>query len=124
MNIYLLVASVLAFLLGVVHSVMGEVLIFRRMPKNSALLNKAGLPRRYANILWASWHIVSVFGWAIAAALFGLALPYQPDDLAGLATLTIAVATLGASALVLVGTKGRHPGWIVLLIIGALAWFA
>ena len=34
----------------------------------------------------------------------------------------IATAVLASAALVLVGTKGRHPGWIGLLVVAVLAW--
>lgn len=33
-------------------------------------------------------------------------------------------ANLGGSLLVLVGTKGRHPGWIALATIAAMTWLA
>lgn len=34
----------------------------------------------------------------------------------------IVYANLGGSVLVLIGTKGRHPGWIALLLVAALTW--
>lgn len=124
MNTILVLAGSLAFGLGVVHSVMGEVLIFRRLATDRALLNQVGLSRRHVNIIWASWHLVTVFGWGIAAVLFCLAYPVQPAGIVGLIGTAIAVATLAASGLVLVGTRGKHPGWIVLLAIALLTWFS
>ena len=29
---------------------------------------------------------------------------------------------LTASLIVLIGTKGKHPGWLVLLVIAILSW--
>ena len=124
MTTILVLAGGLAFGLGVVHSIMGEVLIFRRLATDRALLNQAGLLRRHVNIIWANWHLVTVFGWAIAAVLLCLAYPAQPAGLAGLIDTAIAVATIAASGLVLVGTKGQHPRWIVLLAIALVIWFS
>ena len=78
------------------------------------------LPPGWVGILWASWHIVSVFGMAFAAILFAgahepLVRPNAPFILAA-----ITFANLGASTLVFVGTRGRHPGWIALLAIAVL----
>ena len=38
--------------------------------------------------------------------------------------MTLSIMTFGSAALVLYGTKGRHPGWIGLLAISLLSWFA
>jgi hypothetical protein len=36
----------------------------------------------------------------------------------------VAAACAGAALLVLIGTKGRHPGWLGLLLAGVLAGLA
>lgn len=125
MQMQLLAAGLLMVLTGLVHSVMGEILIFRRMRQGS-IVPTAGQPvlrERHVRILWASWHLVSILGWALAAMLVALALapgqPVPPAILTG-----IVVAALGAgSILVLIATKGMHPGWLALLIAAVLGWF-
>jgi hypothetical protein len=54
--------------------------------------------------------------------LLRLASPSTESSLQALVENTIVVAFLGGSFLVLIGTKGRHPGWIGLLGVAALAW--
>lgn len=125
MQMQLLAAGLLMVLTGLVHSVMGEILIFRRMRQGS-IVPTAGQPvlrERHVRILWASWHLVSILGWALAAMLVALALaPGQPVSQAVLTG--IVVAALGAgSALVLIATKGMHPGWLALLAAALLGWF-
>ena len=124
MNAYLATAGVLVLVVGLVHSVLGEVLIFRRMrnggfvPTHGAKVIGAG----HVRIIWASWHIVTVLGWLIGAVLLWLSA--RPADAApGFPLLpAIAMAMLISAALVLVATRARHPGWAGLLAVAVLVW--
>lgn len=122
MNMSWFSAGCLAILICLVHSVLGERLIFRRM-RAGEIIPVHGQPlllERHVRILWASWHIVSIFGLAIAAILFSLAAAEAPADRDGHLRLIIAAASGGSGALVLIATKARHPGWIGLFAIAAL----
>lgn len=115
-----LIAAVLAAVTGLAHSVLGEILIFRHL-RDGRLVPARGAPplrERHVRILWATWHLATFFGWAFAGVLFQLAIgrPMSAPLVAG----AIAMAYLGGAALVLVGTKGRHPGWIALTAVAAL----
>ena len=124
MNTYLIASAVLAFVVGGVHSALGEWLIFRRMRFAGFVPTNGGtvLQERHVRILWASWHIATAFGWGIAAILFCLALPSSSHDLTRPVSLAISVAMLASSLLVLIGTKGKHPGWVGLLGVAVLAF--
>ncbi len=127
MNPYLAAAGILCFLIGLVHTALGEVLVFQRLRAKGAFIPAAGgtaLRERHVRILWASWHLVTVFGWCIAAALAWLAQPAQAPLAASFPTWAIAVSLLAGAFLVLVGTKGRHPGWLGLLAAAALVLLA
>ena len=71
MNSYFIAAAVLAFLVGLVHSILGERLIFRRLREGRVVPTHGGtlLGEGHVRILWASWHVLTVFGWGIAAIL-------------------------------------------------------
>lgn len=117
MQNYMFAAGILAILVGLVHSVLGEILIFNRM-RNKGVIPTVGAPllrERHVRILWASWHIVTVFGCAIGAILLRLAFPFSENVLQIFVENTIAISMLVSSLLVLVGTKGMHPGWLALL---------
>jgi hypothetical protein len=75
----------------------------------------------HVRIVWASWHVVSVLAWAVAALLveLGTGPAGGPDPQRMLAW--IVGALLASSALVGLGTRGRHPGWLGLLAVAALA---
>lgn len=114
MNAYFVVAAILLFFIGLAHSLLGERLIFNRM-RMGGLVPVDGcrvLHEAHVRIVWASWHIVSLLGWSVAVVLWWLA----DADNAGLAQsvpgMAIAAALVGSAALVLVGTRGRHPGWL------------
>ncbi|MBD1209964.1 MAG: hypothetical protein H9535_16135 [Ignavibacteria bacterium] len=53
---------------------------------------------------------------------FGLASPIQEDTLQVLVKNAATIAFLSSSFLVLIGTKGKHLGWIILLAIALLIW--
>ena len=59
MNWYFIAAGVLSFLIGFVHSVLGESLIFRRMRAGGFIPTIGGqlLREPQVRILWASWHV-------------------------------------------------------------------
>jgi hypothetical protein len=122
MNQLFLAAAVLAFLVGLAHSILGEVFIFRRMRQGGLVPTNVGrvIGKGHVRILWASWHVLTVFGWCLAAILFLLSQT-QPAGSAVFSQV-IAIAVLAGSALVLVGTQGKHPGWIGLLGVAVLAW--
>lgn len=74
MNNPLLLAAAGLALVGLIHSVLGEVLVFRTL-RTHGLVPTAGYPvlrERQVRILWASWHLVTVLGWALSALLWRL----------------------------------------------------
>lgn len=126
MQPWFLAAGLLAAMTGVAHSVLGERLIFRHLRAGSLVptLGAPPLKERHIRILWATWHIGSVFGWAFAGVLLRLAFAPLDHSFRPLVVSAVVFAYFGASMLVLVGTKGRHPGWIALLLVAVLAWVA
>ena len=118
-------AAVLAVVTGLIHSVLGEWLIFRHLRQGTLVPQLGAPPLRARNIriLWATWHLASVFGWAFAALLLSLA--NSPEAPLRQRVLQAAVAAnAGGAILVLVGTRGRHPGWVALGAVAVCAWAA
>jgi hypothetical protein len=125
MQTYLAVAAGIAVLTGVAHSVLGEMLIFRQLRSGTLVpgLDAPPLRSRNIRIIWATWHLATVFGWAFAGVLLQLALSPHAS-LASLFLKATVAAYAGGSVLVLVGTRGRHPGWIALAAVAALVGLA
>ena len=126
MQSLLVTAAVLAAVTGFVHSLLGERLIFRHLRASSLVpsLPAPPLQSRHVRILWATWHLASVFAWALA----GMLLLLSQDSAAALSARSVlgasALAFLAGSLLVLIGTRGRHPGWVALGAVGILSWVA
>ncbi|MDJ0752524.1 MAG: hypothetical protein QNJ45_03325 [Ardenticatenaceae bacterium] len=123
MNAMFILAGLLALLIGLVHSIMGEILIFRRLRSGGWIPTDGGqvLRESHVRIIWATWHVLSVFGWVLAAILFRLAVPTA--ELGVFIKNAVLLAMAIASLLVLMGTRGRHPGWVGLLGVAVLLWF-
>ena len=124
MNTLLLVAGVLSIAVGVIHSILGEVLIFKKLRLGSIVPTLAVEPlsERNVRILWATWHIASLFGWALGGLLIQIALTGVVS--AGFVIEFIALAMLVSGLLVLFATKGKHPGWIGLCLVALFCWLA
>ncbi len=123
MNPLFLSAGILILLLGLVHSTFGEYLIFRKFRRDGMVVpsisNKV-FKGSHLRIIWATWHLVTIFGWSIGVILILIAGNPMANVSIDIIIKTFSFALLLASVLVLYGTKGRHPGWIVLLLIWLL----
>lgn len=126
MQTYIFIAGILSIIVGSTHSVLGEVLIFRRM-RVSGIVPTNGAPllrERHVRILWASWHVVTVFGWALAAVMLRLAFPTDYASFQTFVKHTVIASMFSSALLVFFGTKGRHPGWLGLAAAAVLVWIS
>ncbi len=103
-DLSLLIAGVLAILIAVIHSVLGETKIFARAriePEPARLLIRL------------VWHIGSIF-WAGAGVLL-LAAPYMESDIARHWIVYVCAVMFGAAAMGNAwSSRGRHFGWMML----------
>lgn len=120
MSLMLLAAAGLTVAIAMVHSVLGERRIFRHLWSGGA----PQLSAFQVGILWASWHLVSLFGLALAAALFCLASPTGLVDLPAVLRSAVIASMVGGAGLVGFGTRGRHPAWVALLAVAVLVAMA
>ena len=118
MNSLLLTAAILAILLGLAHSFLGERLIFSRWRKTPP-----DIPRAHRQIIWASWHVLTLLGWAIAAILLWAAQDFDQIEKLQPVLMVLAIILALSGLLVLFARRGRHPGWVVFMIIaGLIGW--
>lgn len=126
MNWYYVAAGCLAIVLGLVHSVLGEVLIFRQLGAGGPV-SSTGAPvlgRRHVRILRVTWHVATFLAWGFGANLLRVSRPATPDAYLAFFESVTSVSFLACSMLTLFGTRGKHPGWVVLLTIAILMWVA
>lgn len=122
MSVPLLVASVLIFLLGLIHSVLGELLILRPMKQVTGfppILGSLELPKQ---TVWIVWHILTVFAWVLALIVGHAASQAALGEGDRFALRTIAVACVISAGFGVVGTRARHASWVAFLAIAILCW--
>ncbi len=126
MNTVLFSAGILSFFVGVIHSALGELLVFRRLRKGTIIptMGKPLLLERNVRILWATWHIATVFGSGIGAILLYLSQAESAPIATTFVVQAIAYSMFASSMLVFIATKARHPGWAGLLGVAVLCWLA
>lgn len=124
MILYLLIAGVLALILGVVHSVLGEKLIFKRLRSIDLTLvsGSQAISPQHLRTIWSTWHLISIFGYGLGAILLILSL--SPNDAIDLISKAVELTFLVSAIFWLIGTRGRHPAWFVFLMIALLSWLA
>jgi len=125
MNTALMLAAVGLALVGVAHSVLGEFLVFRSL-RTRGIVPTGGRPvlrEQHVRILWGTWHLVTVLGWALSALLWRLGTVPVDADLGAWVADVAAGATLASGLLVFFATDGRHPAWFALMGIAALVWW-
>ena len=105
-------AGALLIMLALAHSIIGELLIFRHLAKGTekheASLSIFEQRRWYA--IWSSWHLVTFLACGMGLILIDIARP-----------VVIIIWTIGITTIFwFIGTRGRHPAWIVLSLIFGL----
>lgn len=117
----LLVAALLAFAVGIAHSVLGEKYILMRLfrrPDLPALFGDATFTIR---TLRFAWHATTIAWWGYGAML----LLASRGMLSAGNTLLVLAATMAATAvMILVASRGRHLAWPVFLAIVLLSLWA
>ena len=128
MNIYFVLAGLMAFILGAAHSYLGEKYLVTPILKSehltSALSGSIGLKKVALRVCW---HFATIAMWGAAITL--LFLSSLPIDRTSVVVARIISLTFVADTLLVFLTPGlrliyltRHFAWITFLAIAALSW--
>lgn len=118
MNTALIAAAVLAVLIGIAHSVLGERYILLRLFRRDSLPELFGGVEFTKRTLRFAWHVTTLAWWGYAALLVVMA---RGATSLQSAALVVAATFLSTGAVALVASRGRHLSWIVFAAIGAIA---
>jgi len=123
LNNVLMAAGVLSILVGIIHSILGEILVFKNLRRGNLVPNLPAPPLRQRNIriLWATWHLASILGVAMGIILLDFSMS---STFPLFVIYTIAMSMFLAGALVCYATKAKHPGWLGLMGVALLCWLA
>jgi hypothetical protein len=115
----LIVAALLCFLIGVVHSYLGERYILIRLFRETRLPRLFGSDFFTRRTLRFAWHLTTVAWWGLGYLLWAVA--HAPADLESVVLGTVSAVFMVSGALALVASRGKHLSWIVFLAIAGLA---
>ena len=121
MNLYFIIAAVLALAIGFAHSWLGERYILRRLFRRQNIPHLFGSDDFTKRTLRFAWHITTV-AWFGEAALLLILAASPLDASARLLSRVIAATFLAGTVVALVGSRGRHLSWVVFLLIAGLVW--
>jgi len=118
MTFSIAIAGCIAIILSLAHSILGERMVLRRLMAWDGRGSDGSkqLSEQQRRVLWASWHLVTVFGLGFAATLLRAS---GSESFAG-TPMVLAVTFLAAALYWFWATRGRHPAWILLVAIGLL----
>jgi hypothetical protein len=117
--------AVLAFGIGLAHSVLGERYVLIRLFRRRDLPKLFGADTFTRRTLRFAWHLTTLAWWGFAAQMTLASGVLTEVDPAGEPLLQVIAWTFLASALLgLAVTRGRHLAWPALLAIAACAWLA
>ena len=129
MNRYFIFAGATAFILGAIHSYLGEKYLITPLLQNSQLLSmlsgNIGLKKVALRV---TWHFATIALWAAAITLFFLAS--VPATQTSTRVARIISLTFVAYTLLVFVTPGlrlsylfRHGAWAAFALIAALTWW-
>ena len=128
MNAYFVLAALIAFILGIVHSYMGEKYLISPILRSEhligALSGSVGLKKVALRVCW---HFATIAMWGTAATLVFLSsLPFSHTSMvvARIVSLTFAAYTVLVfltPGLRLIHLR-RHLAWAAFLAIAVLSW--
>ena len=121
MNLYFIIAAVLALAIGVAHSWLGERYVLMRLFRRQNIPHLFGSDDFTKRTLRFAWHLTTV-SWFGAAALLLILASSPLDASARLLSRAIAATFLVSAIIALVGSRGRHLSWVVFLLIAGLVW--
>jgi len=117
----LLLAALLAFAVGLAHSVLGEKYILIRLFRRPDLPKLFGDATFTARTLRFAWHLTTIAWWGFGAML----VLASRGLLSARNTLLVLAATMAATAvMILVASRGRHLAWPVFLAIAIVSLWA
>ena len=120
MSTLLYVAAILTFLIGIIHSVLGERYILMRLFRRNDLPALFGGPEFTILTLRFAWHITTIAWWGFAAILLLMAtesLSFQNT------AIVLSVTFLATGLTALLASRGKHLSWIIFLTIGSICLY-
>jgi len=118
----LIIGSILLFLIGLVHSYLGEKFILIRLFKRDNLPQLLGSDWFTKRVLRFAWHLTTVAWWGFAVILYLLSAP--SDAIISHILIAIAVVFSVSGIISFLFTRGKHVSWLIFFAIAATCLFS
>ncbi len=119
--VLLYVAAFLLVSIGIIHSVLGERFVLRRLARLDNLPRLVlGGQEMMVPLLRFAWHITTIawFGFAAIVALMA------HGSLSNVSAAWVVAATfLLCGVISVIASRGRHYSWIIFLVVGLIALY-
>lgn len=121
MKACLITGAILAILISLAHSYLGERFILTRLFRRTELPHLFGSDRFTRQTLRFVWHLASIAWIGLAAVLVSFTYD-DPMRARSLALQSVSLTFALHAVVTMIATRGRHLAWIVYLAIGLAAW--
>jgi hypothetical protein len=121
MNTCLITGAILAVMISIVHSYLGERYILTRLFRRAALPHLFGSDRFTRQTLRFAWHLSSIAWVGLAGIMISFTF-VDPLQSRRVALQIISITFFIHSLLTGLATRGRHLAWIVYLAIAFVSW--
>ena len=118
----LLVGSLLLFVIGFIHSYLGEKYILIRLFTRDNLPKLLGSDWFTKRVLRFAWHLTTIAWWGFAVILYFLS--QQSDNARSEVLISIAVVFAISGLVSLLFTRGKHLSWLIFFSIAGLSYFS
>jgi hypothetical protein len=118
----LLAAAILLLVTGLVHSVLGELLILRHLAQLREVPPLLGSVELTKRTLRFTWHLPTLLASGIALILARYAYSAPLGEGERFAVQVISGALLACAVVTFAVSRGKHPGWVAFLAAAALCW--
>ena len=131
MNVPLVVAGSLAVLATVIHGVGGDLLVVRKLSRETLPSSRFGGPGTTKAMIHVTWHLTTVAFLTVGSALLLSGSVLDGDAARGIGLFAASAFTGFAAVALGVGAAEnkspraflRHPGPLVIAVTAALAWW-
>ena len=117
----LLIAAILIFVTGLLHSYLGERYILIRLFRGDKVPRLFGSDYLTKGTLRFVWHITTFAWWGFAYLLWQLAA--GQENLAQTILYTIGTVSLFSAIFSFGFTKGKHLSWLLFLAVAVIAYY-
>jgi len=115
------IAAILCFVVGMIHSLLGERYILIRLFRRDNIPHLFGSDDFTKGTLRFVWHITTLAWWGFAYLLWQLS---ETQEISSQIILyTISTVSLVSGIFSFSFTKGKHLSWLVFLVISGLTYY-